>query len=106
MPYKEVAIEALRFQAVIGYYEDERKAPQDIVMDIKYGYDFDKSFIDYINVAELAKNRVIKKKFSLLEEAIDDLKNEINSTFPMIKTLQISISKPSVSDACTIKVTG
>lgn len=75
-------------------------------MDIKYIYDFDKSFIDYMEVIELTKNRVIKKKYSLLEEAIDDLKTELNDTFPMIKSLEISISKPAVSDTCIIKVNG
>lgn len=106
MPSKKVEIIGLCFKSVIGLYESERAAPQEVELDIAFDYDYEPGkFIDYMEVIALAKSVVINKKFFILEEAVDVLNEEIRRAFPDITSLKIAICKPTITQECKIRVT-
>ena len=99
-----IYIEDLKFQCIIGILDFERITPQDVIIDIKIDYDYQKEFINYAEVSSLIENAMKIKKFELIEDALVDLTKELKEKFHLIQTLHLKISKPSILPNCTVSV--
>jgi len=92
-----VHIDALTFDAIIGILDFERERPQRVTIDLEAGYDYTaQSFIDYADLADLIRNKVIQSRYGLLEEALTELETLIKSAYPQITFLYLKIGKPDI----------
>lgn len=100
----KIQIEHLRFQCIIGILDFERQKEQDVIINTTIKYDFDKEFINYADVVDLIKKTMIKKKFLLIEDALQTLEQKLKKNFPAIKKLKLKITKPSILPDCAVSV--
>lgn len=100
-----IEISALKFQAILGILDVERITPQNIVVDVRIEYTYEKdTFINYAHVATRIETIMKTEKFELIETAILFLQNTLHLNFPTIKTLYLRIAKPDILDSCTVSV--
>ena len=99
-----IDIAALTFNTIIGILDHERTAPQRVVIDATFEYDFRGEYIDYADAAEQIKAIMIREKFELIEEALLMLKRQLKATYPSIDTLSLKISKPDILPDCVVSV--
>ena len=95
-----IGIEGLGIQCVIGCDEEERRAPQTVLVDIRLEYDFSHvtaddlhKTVDYIEVAHVAEETA-KKKFYLIESLAMAITSAIMKKFPHVASAYIKIVKP------------
>jgi len=91
-----IYIEDLKFQCIIGILDFERVTPQDVIINLTISYNYKKEFINYADVTKLIEKEMIKNKFLLLEDALLRLSKKLKKKFPLIQTLDIKITKPSI----------
>ena len=91
-----IIIEDLTFKAILGILKKERNEEQLVVVNIKIDYMDKKNYVDYAKVCELVQNTIIKGKYFLIEDAIDEVENMLKNKFPQIKKLFLSIKKPEI----------
>ena len=99
-----ITIDDLRFNAIIGILDFERITPQEIVVTCKIEYTYAKNYINYAEVATCITNATINEKFLLLEEALLHVSTLLKKEFPLIETLFLSYSKPTILDNCIVSV--
>ncbi len=98
-------IENLEFEAIIGLLDFERDRTQRVRLDIVATYDYQPpEFLDYARMVKRAKNHIIEKKYTLLEEALHGLRDALLETFPQIETLEITIAKPDILPDCVVSM--
>lgn len=98
-----IHIESLQIDAIIGLLDFERDREQRIFIDLEATYTYsNQSFINYAELAELIENSVKTKNYTLLEEALLDLKEQIIKSYSSITTLKLKISKPDILPNCTV----
>jgi len=98
-----IHIETLQIDAIIGLLDFEREREQRIIIDLEAAYKYENaSFIDYAELAGLIELRLKEEKFSLLEEALLDLGEQITKNYPAIHSLKLKISKPDILKNCTV----
>jgi dihydroneopterin aldolase len=100
----QIQIEDLRFQTIIGLLDFERVTPQDVIVYITIEYIFQDLFIDYAEVAETTKSHLQESKFLLIEDALGSLSKHLKEKFPLINTLSLKITKPSILPDCKVSV--
>ncbi len=91
-----ILIEDLTFKAIIGILEKERNEEQIVVVNIKIDYENKKNYIDYAKVCEMVQNKIIKEKYELIEDAVDEIEEMLKKEFPQMKSLFLSIKKPEI----------
>ena len=92
-----IHIEELTLSSIIGILDFERVTPQPIVINILIDYYYKNGqFINYAEVIQLVETLIKTKKYELLEDALNEIKNEIILTYPKIKKLILKISKPTI----------
>jgi len=102
----KVFIENLSFKTIIGILPFERVKKQKVVVDITFNYKFDKKskdFIDYSEVSKLIENRMKKRKYLLIEDAITELSYILKSKYKISK-LKLKISKPDILKNCKVSI--
>ena len=99
-----VEIEELSFKAIIGLLDFERVTPQKVIVNIKIEYDFSAAFIDYAKVSEFTKKHIKESEFLLIEDALNSLSQNLKENFPLIHTLYLKITKPSILPDCIVSV--
>lgn len=100
-----IHIEDLKFKCIIGILDFERVTPQDIIIDLIIDYDYKKDlFIDYAAVVKMLKDLMIKKRFLLIEDALEEIESELRQRYPSIKKGSIKITKPSILKGCRVSV--
>ncbi|MEA3513637.1 MAG: dihydroneopterin aldolase [Campylobacterota bacterium] len=102
----KIKIKDLTFDCVIGILPFERKKTQRVIVNISFKYDFnplDDNFIDYSEISSFVENIMKKKKFLLIEDALNFLYNKLNSNYN-IKKLKLKISKPDIMPNCVVSV--
>ncbi len=99
-----IHIENLRFQAIIGILDFERKTPQDVIINLTIKYLYNDNFINYADIANMIEKNMIEKKYLLIENALDTLSSKISSTYKQVQTLDIKITKPSIMKNCEVSV--
>ena len=100
----KVYIEDLRFTCIVGILDFERVTPQDVLLHVKFTYEYKTKFINYAEVAELVKFHMQEQKFELLEEALLSLFALLKEHYKNITTLFIKITKPSILSYCQVSV--
>ena len=100
----QIHIEDLKFQAIIGILDFERVKEQDILVNLTLQYDFTDEFINYAELSELIKSYIQKNKFLLIEDALSSLSTKLKKTFPLINTLNLKITKPSILPDAIVSV--
>jgi len=99
-----IHIEELEFQAIIGILDFERTTPQDLIVNLTIDYNYSDEFINYAHVSESIKEHMTKSKFLLIEEALSSLSENLKKEFPLIKSLTLKITKPSILPDCNVSV--
>ena len=89
-----IIINNLKINAIIGILENERKSPQQIIVNSKILYKGE--FVDYAKVCEIIETEIKKNKFFLIEEALTYLINFLKERFPQIKEIYLEIKKPQI----------
>ncbi len=101
----KIVIENLKFDTIIGILDFERVKRQKIIIDIEIEYDYkDKNFIDYAKVVTFVKEHIQKKKFYLIEDALESLIVNLKRLYPQIVHLKISLKKPDILKDCIVGV--
>ena len=99
-----IHIEDLKFQCIIGILDFERVNKQDVIINCEINYDYSNQFINYAEVVELIKNKMILEKFLLIEDALTDLSTNLKRNFPLINSLNLKITKPSILSDTQVSV--
>lgn len=96
----KISIEELTFLCIIGILDFERENPQEVVINLSIDYTYAKDFINYADVVDCVKSTLREKKYFLIEDALIELPKILQSKFPLIESLSLKITKPSIlSDA-------
>ncbi len=100
-----IHIEALTFNVIIGLLDFERDKPQRVIINLEASYDYkENEFIDYADIILLIQNKLKEKRYTLLENALLDLKEILYTTYPHLHTLTLKISKPDILPNCTVSL--
>ncbi|WP_455755612.1 dihydroneopterin aldolase [Sulfurimonas sp.] len=99
-----IQIEDLKFQCIIGILDFERLTPQDVVINITIKYNYTNKFINYVDISDLVKTTMKNEKFLLIEDALKSLNEKLKKKFPLINTLDLKITKPSILPDCRVSV--
>ena len=91
-----ILIENLEVKAIIGILEEERVDPQRIIINLKITYLKKDSFLDYAKVCKIIEDLLIKRKFFLLEDAIEEIIKELKNYYPNILSIHLQIKKPQI----------
>jgi dihydroneopterin aldolase len=98
-----IHIDALTFDTIIGLLDFERERVQKVIVDLEASYVYeDENFIDYALLVLLIQNELKEKKYTLLEDALLGLKNNLYSEYPQLKTLKLKIAKPDILPECSV----
>lgn len=91
-----IHIEDLQFQCIIGILDFERVKEQNIIINLTLDYSYTNEFINYAEVVEFMKTHTKISKFLLIEDALRSLSTKLKEKFPLINTLNLKITKPSI----------
>ena len=101
----KIKIEALETEAIIGVLDFEREREQRVLLDLELDYDYSAgNFIDYAEIAGKLSRKIREKRFYLLEEALEDLKEYLKELYPDIRKLKLEIKKPDILKNCIVSV--
>ncbi len=93
----KIHIENFTINTIIGILDFERVSKQRVIVNMEILYNYrDNFFIDYSLVIKEIEELFYKKKYRLLEEAIDSIGSNLISLYPQITSLYIKISKPDI----------
>jgi len=88
---------SLESNVIIGILDFERTNKQTVLIETKINYNYtEESFIDYSLVLNRIENLLIKNRYKLIEDAIDDIGKTILRDYPQILSLYLKISKPNI----------
>jgi len=99
-----IHIEDFKFQCIIGILDFERITPQDVIINLAIEYDYQKKFINYVDVVEIIENMMKKGKFLLIEDALENINLKLIKEFNTIKSIDLKITKPSILSGCKVSV--
>jgi len=102
----KIHIKELSFDVIIGILEFERMNNQRVIVNIEIDYKFSKEdFIDYSIVALRVEEMMRENQYSLIEDALIDINNDIYSKYNnLITTIEIEIIKPTIIDNCIVSL--
>ncbi len=100
----EISIENLKLEAIMGILEVERIKKQQIVVNMKIRYKYENRFLDYKEIAEFVENKIISKKYFLIEDALLDISQSLKEKFPSIFSVEVKINKPNILSNCDVGV--
>ena len=101
-----IHIKNLEIDAIIGILEQERTAPQKLIVDIKIDYKQKnkKDFIDYAQIITKIEADIAEQQYKLLEDALKGLKSIIKKSYSNIKKLKIRLIKPDIISNCQVGI--
>jgi len=108
-----IKIKNLQCQGVIGIHEEERKAPQPIIVNMEINYNSRQAAksdnideaVDYDDICKQVSKIISDSKFNLLETLAETLADKITQD-KRIKKLQIELDKPNAIDnAASVSIT-
>lgn len=100
-----ISIRELTFECIIGILDFERTKPQRVIVDATLNYHYAPgTFLDYAAVAEHIKSEMARESFELIETALVSLSQTLKAKFPVIKSLDICITKPDILPDCRVSV--
>ncbi len=93
----KIFIENLEFQTIVGILPQERITPQKVCINAEITYLYEKEqFVDYAKVCTLIETLFQTKKYLLLEDALEDICNNIYKKYSQIKSIKLKIMKPEI----------
>ncbi len=99
-----IIIEDLIIKAIIGVLDRERHKKQRVKIAAKITYKFMESFVDYASVVKQIEKSLVKGKFRLLEEALEQITKDIKSNFKEVLKIKISLKKLDILDNCVVGI--
>jgi dihydroneopterin aldolase len=100
----KISITNLTFETIIGILDYERENPQRVFVDFECSYRHKKDFVNYVDIRDKIKFLIIKNKYQLLEDAVDDIIKELQKEINQIFNLKIKITKPDILDDCFVSI--
>ena len=100
----KIEIEDFRFNTIIGILDFEREREQEVIFNISIEYNYNNEFINYAEITQEIKNSTKEHQFLLIEDALSTLSSTLKKKFPLIETLFIKITKPSIMPDCLVSV--
>jgi dihydroneopterin aldolase len=98
-----IHIEDLEFDVIIGLLDFERNRPQRIIVDLEASYEYrNENFVDYADMVLLIQQELKEKHYTLLEEALLGIKENLYTSYPQLKTLTLKIAKPDILPECSV----
>ncbi len=95
--YMTIHIEALTFLTIIGILNFERTTPQKVIVNAQIDYCYKKnSFINYAEIITLIENRFTQEKYELLEDALEDITDNIIKKYSETKQIHLKVTKPDI----------
>jgi len=101
----KICITDLEFDTIIGILDFERKKPQKVKIECFIKYKDKKNFIDYAEVVKILKENMQKKRYKLIEDALDDLIEILKKKYKSIKSIKMTIFKIEILPECVVSVT-
>lgn len=94
-------VEALEVHVRCGVSEEERALPQTLLIDLEYAYeaagkDDIAGVVDYGLLLVEVASRLEREEFKLLETAARMVGRHVLSTFPAVREVSVSVTKPRV----------
>lgn len=99
-----IHIENLKFQCIIGILDFERDTPQDVIINLTINYNYKNDFINYADVVNLLKKKMIESEFLLIEDALNTISKKLINKFSLINTIDFKITKPSILPDAIVSV--
>ncbi|MCA8837802.1 MAG: dihydroneopterin aldolase [Gammaproteobacteria bacterium] len=94
-------IHSLKLSCMVGIHNWEQHIPQNLYLDISFGYprvpghkDNIRRVTDYARIADSICQYCARQKFHLLESWMDGIGEHVFATFPGCEELRLSLSKP------------
>lgn len=100
----KIEIKGLTLNTIIGILPSEKESPQRLIIDITIDYEYTEDYIDYAKLVSFVSNFFKNNSYGLLEDAILSLKKSLYICFPLIDTLQITLTKPDILKNCLVSI--
>jgi len=100
----QIEIKDLSFECIIGILDFERITPQKVLINCIIDYTYNQQFLNYALIAEHIESEMKKEQFELIETALLSLESSLKTSFPLISTLFLKISKPDILDNCEVSL--
>ena len=105
MPKFTLHIHNLSFETIVGILKHEREVAQKVLLEATIEYRREgKQFINYAEVVALLESEMKGQKYLLLEEALEDLTEQLKSKYSTILAIRLKILKPDILDDCEVGV--
>jgi dihydroneopterin aldolase len=92
----KIVIKNLEFKAILGILPEEREKIQKVLVNAEIEYEGRNSYIDYAEVCVLIEELMVKRKFLLIEDALEAIECKLAEKYPQMKSLQLEILKPEI----------
>lgn len=115
----QININGLQFFAHHGVYPPEKELGQSFILDLTLYTDLTKAAasdhvedtVNYAQVIEVARQAFCAERYNLIERAAGAVLKAVQSAFPAIKQLEVTVSKPhaaidAVFDTVSVKLCG
>lgn len=97
-----VSLLDFKIRTIIGVCENERKNPQNIILNANLTHESE--ILDYAILREAILEIFAKNQFLYLEDALEFLQSTILTRFSGILSLDLSIKKPNIFSDCVPEV--
>ena len=95
--YLTIHIESFAFETIIGILDFERISKQKVIVDLELDYFYsDGQFINYVDILTLIENLFHSNKYELLEDALEEIRDELLEKHSSIVKIHLKISKPTI----------
>ena len=93
---QEVALQAMRFHALVGILPHERELPQPIEIDLRVQVEAGEGVVDYRALYDATASVIAAGHIDFLEEIADSVATAALAHSPRIRAARVAIRKPNV----------
>lgn len=98
-----ILLNELRFYGYHGVYQEEQRTGQDFVVSVELGLSLARAgasdslsdTVSYAEVYQLIRQVVEQERYDLLEAAAERIQKRIFETFPLVRSIALTILKPN-----------
>jgi dihydroneopterin aldolase len=99
-----IKIQNYQLDAILGVLDFERVNTQRIEIDFQCTYRDKENYIDYMSIANFIKDAIIDNKYLLIEDAIDDICENLEKEYDNMKDIYLQIKKIDVLESGYVSV--
>ena len=100
-------LQGLQVECIVGIYEQERRTPQIVIVDVDLDYDFApaadsdalRDAVDYNGVARGITELAQRRKFHLIETMAEEAAAMLLARSPLVRRVRLEIRKPAAVPA-------